>query len=560
MSKHKSTAQMTRSVPLNAVKGLICYCDVRFFASLRMTTLLSSVFIRIFYLCLSVSMCSSVFPKGSSGLPAEYILSFYPDAKTSALAGAAASQGGTVSAIYYNPAGLASNFYNELSFFYTPLFYGTKFTYIGYAYPIAQKETIAGSIGVISTGDIEKTNSIGETLYSFSSQESVFNLAWAANMGGTTDGGINLKFLSQSIDDYSAHAFSADAGLIIDSDDTKYGVVAKNIIPMKMGADKLPLSLRIGLTQRIYDKLFLSGDVAFEDMLKKTVQKWFLGSEYNYKIYFLRAGINYKEITCGVGVSEEKFSIDYAVSFHPLDITHRFSAALRFGVEPMEAEKHAVKILEENKLKIEAEEERIAQKKSELGKDIAVFNVEKEKIEKLMTSDAKLKEEWKKIQQEKQQITHELENVRKKQQLSQMLLKAREHFDRKKYSESSDIVNQILKDNPRNEDALELLRKITDASTTTAAKERYVKAFELYEQGKYTDAIFKADEALKIEPEYQPAQILIKKSKAQDYILQKRYQDAKYELVEVIKISPDDAELLELLKRIQTILDVMEGR
>ncbi|MFA5780408.1 MAG: PorV/PorQ family protein [Elusimicrobiota bacterium] len=505
---------------------------------------------------LLLSTC--LYAEHTSGLPAEYILSFYPDARTSAIAGAATSQGGSISAIYYNPAGLASNFYNELSFFYTPLFYGTKYTYIGYAYPVAQKETIAGSIGVLSTVDIEKTNSIGETLYSFSSQESVFNLAYSVNMGATTAGGINLKFLSQSIDDYSAHAFSADAGLIVDSNDTKYGVVAKNIIPMKMGADKLPLSVRLGLTQRIYNKLFLSGDVAFEDMLKKTVQKWFLGSEYNYKIYFLRAGINYKEIACGVGVSEEKFSIDYAVSFHTLDITHRFSAALRFGVEPTEAEKHAVKILEENKLKIESEEERISRKKSELEKDIAVFSVEKEKIEKLMTSDAKLKEEWKKIQREKQQIIYELENVRKNQQLSQMLLKAREHFDRKEYGESSVIVNQILKDNPRNEDALELLRKISDATTTTAAKERYVKALEFYEQGKYTDAIFKADEALKIDPEYQQAQILIKKAKAQDYISQKRYQDAKYELVEAIKISPDDADLLELLKRIQTTLDVME--
>ncbi len=515
-------------------------------------------FLRLLRLCFAMTfLCSPVFSKDNSGLPAEYILSFYPDARTSALAGAVVSQGGSVSSIYYNPAGLASNFYNELSFFYTPLFYGTKYTYIGYAYPIGSKETVAGSIGFLSTSDIEKTNSIGETLYDFSSQESVFNLAYSAQIGDTTDGGINIKFLSQSIDDYSAHAASCDLGLFSNKDDTKYGAVVKNIIPMKIGEDKLPLSLRLGLTQRIYDKLFLSGDVAFEDMLKKTVHKWFLGSEYNYKIYFLRAGLNYKEITCGVGVTEEKFSIDYAVSFHTLDITHRFSVALRFGVEPTEAEKHAIKILEENKLKVEEEEKRIAQKKSELEKDIAVFNIEKEKIEKLMTSDAKLKNEWKKIKQEKEQIIYELENVRKKQQLSQMLLKAREHFDKKEYVASSDIVNRILKDDPRNKDALELLRKITDATTTTAAQEKYVKALELYEQGKYTDAIFKADEALKIEPEYQNAQILIKKSKAQNYISQKRYQDAKYELVEAIKISPDDVELLELLKRIQTTLDVM---
>ena len=525
--------------------------SLRLFRNLKVAT-------TIIIYCLLHIAC--LFASGNSGLPAEYLLSFYPDARTSAVAGAAASQGGTVSAIYYNPAGLASNFYNEISFFYTPLFYGTKFTYIGYAYPLAQKETIAASIGVLSTVDIEKTNSIGETLYDFSSQESVFNLAYSANMGGTTDGGINIKFLSQSIDDYSAHAFSCDLGLFSVKDDTKYGVVVKNVIPMKLGADKLPLSLRLGLTQRIYNKLFLSGDIAFEDILKKTVHKWFLGSEYNYKIYFLRAGINYKEIACGIGVTEEKFSIDYAVSFHPLDITHRFSVALRFGVEPTEAEKHAIKILEENKLKIEAEEELISQKKSELEKDIAVFNVEKEKIEKLMTSNAKLKEEWKKIQQEKQQIISELENVRTKQKLSQMLLKSQEHFDRKEYRDARSIIDDVFKIEPRNETALLLSKNIQEATSTTIAREKYLQALELYEQGKYTDAIFKADEALKIEPEYQSAQVLIKKAQSQNYIIQKRYQDAKYELVEAIKISPNDTELLELLKRIQTTLDVMEGQ
>lgn len=505
-------------------------------------------------------LCSFIFPRGSSGLPAEYILSFYPDARTSALAGAAVSQGGSVSSIYYNPAGLASNFYNELSFFYTPLFYGTKFTYIGYTYPVAQRETVAASIGVLSTGDIEKTNSIGETLYDFSSQESVFNLVYSAQMGETTDGGINIKFLSQSIDDYSARAFSSDLGLYSVKDDTKYGVVVKNAVPMKLGEDELPLCLRTGLTRRIYDKLFLSGDLAFENILKKNVNKWFLGSEYNYKIYFLRAGINYKEITCGVGINDEKFSMDYAVSFHSLDITHRFSVTLRFGVEPAEAEKYAVKILQENKLKIEKEEKRISQKKSELEKDSAVFNAEKEKIEKLMSGDAKLKEEWKKIQREKQQIIHELEKVRKKQQISAILLKAQENYDKKLYKEAEEEANKIIKEDPKNEEANVLLRKIIVATSTAAAKEKYTKALEFYEQGKYTDAIFEADETLKIEPGYEQAQILIRKSKAQNYILQKRFQDAKYELVEAIKINPDDAELLELLKRIQTTLDVMEEK
>jgi tetratricopeptide (TPR) repeat protein len=243
-----------------------------------------------------------------------------------------------------------------------------------------------------------------------------------------------------------------------------------------------------------------------------------------------------------------------------LDITHRFSVALRFGVEPTEAEKHAVKLLEENKLKVEEQEKQILQKQKDLKKDIEVFNVEKEKVEKLLMSDEKLKKEWKKIQAEKEQISYELENVRKKQLISQLLLKAQEQFNKKEYNDSLDTVNQILKENPQNEPAQILLKRISEATTSTAAKEKYLKALEFYEQEKFTDAMWKAEEAVQIDENYIDAQVLIHKSKAQGYIIQKRFQDAKYELVETIKINPNDKDILELLKRVQTTIDVMEGQ
>ncbi|MDD5687880.1 MAG: PorV/PorQ family protein [Elusimicrobia bacterium] len=507
-------------------------------------------------ICVISDCCAN----GTSGIAAEYLLSFYPDARTSALAGAATSLSGSSSSIYYNPAGIASDFYNELSFFYTPLFYGTKFTYISYSYPLAPKETIAGSIGVLSTGDIEKTNSVGETLYDFSSQDTVFNLDYAVNLGGPIDGGINIKFLTQSIDDFSAHAFSADAGVVSTEEDTKYGIAVKNVIPLKLGNDKLPMSLRLGLAQRIYDKLYFSGDLAFDNILQKSISKLFFGAEYQYKVYFFRVGTNYKETTCGIGVAEDKFSLDYAVSFHTLDITHRFSIALRFGVESTEAEKHAIKLLEENKLKVDEEEVRISQKRKDLAKDIEVFNVEKEKVEKLLMNDANLKKEWQKIQSEKEQISFELENARKKQQFSQMLLNAQKYFDKKEYENASDITNQILKEDPQNEQGLTLLRKISEMSTSTFAKEKYLKAVDFYEQGRFSDAALKAGEVIQIDGGYIDAQVLIHKSKAQNYIIQKRYQDAKYELVEAIKINPNDKSILEFLQRVQTILDVMEGK
>src|SRR3989339_1881861 len=133
----------------------------------------------IFYLLFTYSI---ILAKDDSGLAAEYLLTFYPDARSSAMGGAATSHSGSVSSIYYNPAGIASDFYNEISFFYTPLFYGGKYTYIGYSNPLGPRESIAGSIGVLTMGDIEKTNSIGETLYDFSSQDLVFNFAYAGGL------------------------------------------------------------------------------------------------------------------------------------------------------------------------------------------------------------------------------------------------------------------------------------------------------------------------------------------------------------------------------------------
>ncbi|OGS34449.1 MAG: hypothetical protein A2474_04015 [Elusimicrobia bacterium RIFOXYC2_FULL_34_12] len=511
----------------------------------------------IYYL---LFICSNILAKDNSGLAAEYLLTFYPDARTSAMAGAGTSLLGSVASMYYNPAGIASDYYNEISFFYAPLFYGAKFTYIDYLYPLARGEAIAGAIGVLTIGDIEKTNSLGETLYDFSSQDIVFNFAYAGSLADSTYGGLGIKLLSQNIDDYSARSFSADIGVAFDDEDTQYGISLKNIIPIKFGKDMLPFSLRIGLTQKILDKLSLSGDVAFDNVFAKSISRLFFGAEYNYKIYFLRTGINHKEYSCGFGVQEEKYSLNYAVAFHSLSIQHRFSVALRFGIEPSEAEKRAVKLLEDNKRKIEKEEEQISLERQNLEKDIMVFNSEKEKVEKLLLSDEKLKKEWKKIKSEREQIIFELENTKRKHKISQLLLNAQEYFDKKEYGNSLEYVHKVIKEDPQNGQALQLSRKIAEMTSSTAAKEKYIKAIEFYEQGKYTEAIFKADEALKIEQDYSDAQVLIRLSKAQNYILQKRFQDAKYELVEAVKKNPDDKNIIDILKRVQTIIDVMEGK
>ncbi|MEW6556915.1 MAG: PorV/PorQ family protein [Elusimicrobiota bacterium] len=501
-----------------------------------------------------------IYATNNGGLPAEYLLTFYPDARTAGLAGAATAISGSSVSMYYNPAGISSCFYNEITFFYTPLISGTKFAYISYLYPLASKEAIAASISVLSTPNIEKTNSIGETLYDFSSQEAVFNITYSAAIGESTDAGLNLKFLSQSIDDFTAHTVSADIGLLSDYDDTKYGLAVKNIIPLKLEKDKLPVSIRLGLRQRIYEKLFLSTDLAVDNVFTKSVRRLFFGSEYNYKIYSFRGGANYKELTAGVGVAEEKFSLDYAVSIHPLSITHRFSVALRFGIEPTKAEKYAVKLLEENKSKIEAAEKQLAEKRKDLDKDIEIFNTEKKKVEKLLMTDDKLKKEWQKIQTEKNQIAFELEIARKKQQIAQMLTDAQQYFDNKEYSKATDTVNRLLEQEPQNEPALLLFTKIRDMTTSTSAQEKYLKALQLYEQERFDDTIWLVQGALQINPTYTNAQVLLRQAKARNYISQQKYQDAKYELVEALKLKPDDTSVLELLKKVQTIIDITEEK
>ncbi|MBN1384335.1 MAG: hypothetical protein JW983_05620 [Elusimicrobia bacterium] len=499
-----------------------------------------------------------LYAKDNSGLAAEYLLTFYPDAGSSARAGAATAVTGSAAASYYNPANVASLIYNEVSFFYTPLFYGTKFTYISYASPVTGQETIAGSIGVLSTGDIEKTNSIGETLYDFSSQESVFNFTYAGMVGAMTSAGVNVKFLSQNIDDFTARAFSADIGLVSDRSDIKFGIAAKNVIPFKLGGDKLPVSLRFGLMQQVYGDFFLCGDLAFDDMSVKVVPRWFLGSEYSYKTFFLRAGVNYKEVTCGVGMRDERFSLDYAVSLHTLDITHRFSVALRFGIEATKAQKQAARMLKENRENFEKVVQRIVDEKRKLSDDKKTFEYEKEKIEKLMLSDADLKSKWEDIQAEKEKLARDLQRTRKEKKLSEMLLDAQKYYEKKEFDKAVNIIKKILKENPNNKEAEILFRKITEGHESAAINDIYLKAVEFYEKGEFIKAAEKSEEVIQMDNNHSDAQVLFHQSKAQDYITKQKYQNAKYELIEAIKIKPDDKNILELLKRVQTTIDMME--
>ena len=106
------------------------------------------------------------------------------------------------SAIYYNPAGLASLENQELSFMHMDLFEGTIYNFAGWVYP----DENLGGFGVgfmrIGTNDIIRANDFvqeGEFDYS----QSKFMVSYGTNIveGGAL--GVNLKVVNQSIDNLS---------------------------------------------------------------------------------------------------------------------------------------------------------------------------------------------------------------------------------------------------------------------------------------------------------------------------------------------------------------------
>jgi len=264
-----------------------------------------------------------------------------------------------ISAIHYNPAGLAQLQRQEASFMHNEFFDGVRQEWGAYAYPHALAGTFAAGYTYLGVEEFPAYTQFDEANGKVSAADMAGMLSYANQFGKSQHlaFGATAKFIESRLWTYKAKTVALDAGMIWASDAEstwRLGAALRNVGNKMKFIDEsfsLPTSFHAGAA---YSSIlphpvdYLNWTWAFEAAFPTDRDPYFSGGfEIGLPIeLYLRMGYRQNQdsglgISAGFGVRslEEGFTkdwpemqLDYAfVDFGVLDRTHRISITFRFG-------------------------------------------------------------------------------------------------------------------------------------------------------------------------------------------------------------------------------------
>ncbi|MFZ5515977.1 MAG: PorV/PorQ family protein [Candidatus Zhuqueibacterota bacterium] len=176
---------------------------------------------RFLYIILSLLFIVPVAVAGTdnTGTSAANFLKIGVGSRGNGLGGAFVAQVNDVSALYWNPAGIANITSLEVGISYTDWILDIKHNFLGVVYPLGRIGTIGLSFVSLSMGDMETTTPLepdGTGAY-FSSSDLAMGITYARQLTDRFQLGASAKFIHESISFSSASTFAIDAGTQFDT-------------------------------------------------------------------------------------------------------------------------------------------------------------------------------------------------------------------------------------------------------------------------------------------------------------------------------------------------------
>jgi len=252
-----------------------------------------------------------------------------------------------VSAINYNPAGLAQIKESQLMGQHTEWISDIKHDFLAFIRP-----TLNGTMGLsvvyLSQGSIEGRDENRQRTSSFNAYDVATTVSYSRSMNNGVSLGTNVKIIQQKIDTESATGVAVDIGTQYDTSikNLKLGLSFQNIGPKMTFIQEgynLPLTATVGLGYTLKRAITFAFDLKRNIYDNKTEISF--GTEVTpINLLALRVGYlksvnpetiasisNFKGIGGGLGLRISKFSTDYAfVPYGDLGNTHRLSFAVKF--------------------------------------------------------------------------------------------------------------------------------------------------------------------------------------------------------------------------------------
>ena len=301
--------------------------------------------------------------RAQSGTSGASFLKLGAGARAGAMADAFTAVADDAFAAYYNPAGLARLHGPQLGGAHSALFQGVSYQNLVFVKPFGRAEgrerietagnrhALALSIYFLGVGDIERrsgdtTNAVG----TFNSADAAYAVSYSHAPNDRLSFGVTGKYISQTLDAYSANAFAADVGVLyrLNPHAERPVTVGASVrhIGSKIGyvsteKDPLPTTLTAGVAYAPSKSFILDLDAgkardgdayaAFGAEGRKTITETTAGS-FRFGYTSARRDIGgLAGVTAGAGLAFPKASFDFAwIPFGSLGDAFRLSLLVKF--------------------------------------------------------------------------------------------------------------------------------------------------------------------------------------------------------------------------------------
>jgi hypothetical protein len=322
-------------------------------------------------------LSGSLFAQTSkTGTTAAQVLKMNVGPRAIGMGGAFTATSDDITAMYWNPAGLASITSSEAIFNHNELYLDIGYDFAAFATNISDLGTLGAFVSVLSMEEmmvrtIERPEGTGEL---FDAGTLVVGLSYGKNLTSNFSIGFNVKYISESIYNMKANGFAIDIGTLyripvlnelrIASSISNFGTKMKlegrdalvitqsgagggNLINsnLELEAFELPLLFRFGLAADLVkgenSRLTAAVDAIHPNDHSESVNS---GLEYGWnETFFVRAGYNAlfendseKGLTLGAGINYRiaevlRVKFDYAYQdFGRLNEVHYFAVGIKF--------------------------------------------------------------------------------------------------------------------------------------------------------------------------------------------------------------------------------------
>ncbi|MCM2267527.1 MAG: PorV/PorQ family protein [Elusimicrobiales bacterium] len=318
-----------------------------------------SVFLAAQILCSAGLFISSLFA-GEAGTAGASFLKFAPSPRGTAMGEAYTAVTEDAYAAYWNPAGLAAVEQAEIALTYNASFEDVTHQYLSAAFPLRYGSTLDMNVTRLTVAPFQGYDAVGRATSKVQSSDMAIGVGYGQTLlkdeieRPLLNVGVNVKSISQTLNNVSANAFAADLGAVyylrparywltqVQAQEYRFALTVRNIgtgLKFDKVEHPLPTSVTLGSSWLSHpygnSTLVLSMD---HSIANDETYSLGLGAEYvAFQLISFRAGYKSGQdigsgIRFGVGFKLSFADVDYSMSpFGELGAMHKVGMSVKFG-------------------------------------------------------------------------------------------------------------------------------------------------------------------------------------------------------------------------------------